>query len=95
MGDDRHGQPPQPGGRAPWERYPGTEPEHDEPTGGRRARRAEADSAPLTVQDLVDRVDSERTRRGRRAADAEAVGEHPRTRRRARETAPRPTARRT
>ncbi|MFC4124533.1 LCP family protein [Nocardia rhizosphaerae] len=43
------------------------------------------------MQDLVDRVDSERTRRGRRSADAQTTGS--RAGRRAREQAPRPTQR--
>ncbi|MFI9406228.1 LCP family protein [Nocardia sp. NPDC052316] len=74
MGDDRHGRSPRPGDRAPWERYP-TE-DNTERDGGRSSRRsrhtdatADQGAAPLTVQDLVQKVDNERSgRRGRRAA---------------------------
>ncbi|WP_194833921.1 LCP family protein [Nocardia sp. XZ_19_369] len=74
MGDDRHGRSPRPGDRAPWERYP-TE-DNTERDGGRSSRRsrhtdatADPGAAPLTVQDLVQKVDNERSgRRGRRAA---------------------------
>ncbi|QBS42766.1 LCP family protein [Nocardia sp. CS682] len=74
MGDDRHGRSPRPGDRAPWERYP-TE-DNTERDGGRTSRRsrhtdatADPGAAPLTVQDLVQKVDNERSgRRGRRAA---------------------------
>ncbi|MGS2808420.1 LCP family glycopolymer transferase [Nocardia sp. MW-W600-9] len=95
MGDDRRGRTPRPGSRAPWERYPTAEPTEQPETGARRSRHVEATqdpgAAPLTVQDLVDRVDSERTRRGRRNNAAEAEGS--RAGRRAREQAPRPTQR--
>ncbi|MEV6216070.1 LCP family protein [Nocardia sp. NPDC051833] len=95
MGDDRRGRTPRPGSRAPWERYPTAEPTEQPETGARRSRHADAAqdpaAAPLTVQDLVDRVDSERTRRGRRNGAAEAEGS--RAGRRAREQAPRPTQR--
>ncbi|MGW5549734.1 LCP family glycopolymer transferase [Nocardia beijingensis] len=73
MGDDRHGRSPRPGGRAPWERYPAADsPDRDAARTSRRSRHTDAapdqSSAPLTVQDLVQRVDNERTgRRGRRA----------------------------
>ncbi|GGN84691.1 transcriptional regulator [Nocardia rhizosphaerihabitans] len=95
VGDDRRGRTPRPGSRAPWERYPTAEPTEQPDTGARRSRHADAaqdpGAAPLTVQDLVDRVDSERTRRGRRPApDADAGS---RAGRRAREQAPRPTQR--
>ncbi|BDT95538.1 hypothetical protein IFM12275_55140 [Nocardia sputorum] len=76
MGDDRHGRSPRPGGRAPWERYPAADnPEQDATRTSRRSRHTDAapdqSSAPLTVQDLVQRVDNERTgRRGRRAEPA-------------------------
>lgn len=76
MGDDRHGRSPRPGGRAPWERYPTEEsPEMDGPRESRRPRQPEppANPGPLTVQDLVDRVDSERTVR-RREGDAPRHG---------------------
>ncbi|MFI2285205.1 LCP family protein [Nocardia beijingensis] len=70
MGDDRHGRSPRPGGRAPWERYPAADsPDRDAARTSRRSRHTDAapdqSSAPLTVQDLVQRVDNERT--GRRA----------------------------
>ncbi|MFE1594417.1 LCP family protein [Nocardia sp. NPDC058705] len=93
MGDDRRGRTPRPGNRAPWERYPTAEPTEQPETGSRRSRHADAtpDAAPLTVADLVNRVDSERTRRSRRPADnAEPAS---RAGRRAREQAPRPTPR--
>ncbi|MBF6165388.1 LCP family protein [Streptomyces gardneri] len=73
MGDDRHGRSPRPGGRAPWERYPAEDsPDRDAARTSRRSRHTDAtpdqNSAPLTVQDLVQRVDNERSgRRGRRA----------------------------
>ncbi|MFF0493025.1 LCP family protein [Nocardia sp. NPDC004068] len=57
--DDRRGQPPGPGGRAPWERYATTE--SDRPS--RRNRHAEetpSAAGPVTVHDLVQKVDSER-----------------------------------
>ncbi|MBH0780586.1 LCP family protein [Nocardia bovistercoris] len=71
MGDDRHGQSPRPGGRAPWERIPPADPAERE--GSRASRRArhdapeESGAAPLTVQELVEKVDNERTGRRRRA----------------------------
>ncbi|AYF73350.1 LytR family transcriptional regulator [Nocardia yunnanensis] len=69
MGDDRYGRTPRPGGRAPWERYP-ADPDEPAPT-GRRARHDDtgAAAAPISVQDLVERVDSERQTRRRRKAD--------------------------
>ncbi|WP_435590521.1 LCP family glycopolymer transferase [Nocardia sp. bgisy118] len=72
MGDDRHGRAPGPGGRAPWERYPTADnPERDGARTSRRSRHTDgatdAGSAPLTVQDLVEKVDSERIGRRRRA----------------------------
>ncbi|RBO86952.1 LCP family protein [Nocardia puris] len=74
MGDDRHGRAPGPGGRAPWERYPAADTEHDGARTGRRSRHADAAAdaggAPLTVQDLVEKVDSERVGRRRRRAEA-------------------------
>ncbi|MFB7877741.1 LCP family protein [Nocardia sp. NPDC056064] len=95
MGDDRRGRTPRSGGRAPWERYPTAEPTETEST-GRRSRHADSapdsGSAPLTVQDLVDRVDSERTKR-RRPAPAPEAAPASRAGRRAREQAPRPTPR--
>ncbi|WP_054816515.1 LCP family protein [Nocardia arizonensis] len=72
MGDDRHGQSPRPGGRAPWERYATAD--STEREGSRASRRSRHDAppepgaAPLTVQDLVEKVDNERTGRRRRAA---------------------------
>lgn len=71
MGDDRYGRTPRPGGRAPWERYPADE---AEPSRGRRSRHtdeANTGAAPITVQDLVERVDSERKTRRRRRAEPE------------------------
>lgn len=97
MGDDRRGRTPRPGNRAPWERYPTAEPTEQPETGSRRSRHADATqdagSAPLTVADLVNRVDSERTRRGRRVPPAESADPGSRAGRRAREQAPRPTPR--
>ncbi|MEV0295821.1 LCP family protein [Nocardia sp. NPDC050710] len=77
MGDDRHGQSPRPGGRAPWERYPTADhTERDGSHGARRSRHtdaaADSGSAPLTVQDLVEKVDNERGGRRRRAQDSSA-----------------------
>ncbi|MFC6009876.1 LCP family protein [Nocardia lasii] len=96
MGDDRRGRTPRPGNRAPWERYATGEPTEQPETGSRRSRHADTSAdpsaAPLTVADLVNRVDSERTRRGRRAA-TEGAEPSSRAGRRAREQAPRPTAR--
>ncbi|MEU4341362.1 LCP family protein [Nocardia sp. NPDC023852] len=83
MGDDRHGRSPRPGGRAPWERYPAADyPERDAEQASRRSRHTDAahdqSSAPLTVQDLVQRVDNERGgRRGRRAAAPQDAGAPP------------------
>ncbi|MFD3595872.1 LCP family protein [Nocardia sp. NPDC058640] len=108
MGDDRRGRTPRPGNRAPWERYSTGEPTEQPDTGARRSRHADATpepgSAPLTVADLVNRVDSERTKRSRRAPDTtadpragrrapEAADPSSRAGRRAREQAPRPTPR--
>ncbi|MFD6398118.1 LCP family protein [Nocardia sp. NPDC060249] len=97
MGDDRRGRTPRPGNRAPWERYPTAEPTEQPDSGSRRSRHADATqdagSAPLTVADLVNRVDSERTRRGRRVPPAESAEPASRAGRRAREQAPRPTPR--
>ncbi|WP_308646607.1 LCP family protein [Nocardia cyriacigeorgica] len=71
MGDDRHGHAPRPGGRAPWERYPAAgSPERDGFDAPRRARHADpadAESPSISVQDLVNRVDSERISRRRSA----------------------------
>ncbi|MEV0075995.1 LCP family protein [Nocardia neocaledoniensis] len=95
MGDDRRGRTPRPGSRAPWERYPQAEPTEQAESGSRRSRHADATqdptAPPLTVQDLVDRVDSERTRRRRSPGAEPAPGS--RAGRRAREQAPRPTPR--
>ena len=98
VGDDRRGRTPRPGNRAPWERYPTAEPPEQPDTGSRRSRHADATpdagtAAPLTVADLVNRVDSERTRRGRRVPPAESAEPGSRAGRRAREQAPRPTPR--
>ncbi|MFD4356166.1 LCP family protein [Nocardia sp. NPDC058518] len=95
MGDDRRGRTPRPGNRAPWERYPAAEPTEQPETGSRRSRHADStqDAAPLTVADLVNRVDSERTRRDRRVPPAESGDPASRAGRRAREQAPRPTPR--
>ncbi len=95
MGDDRRGRTPRPGNRAPWERYPTAEPTEQPETGARRSRHADAtqDAAPLTVADLVNRVDSERTKRGRRVPPADNADPGSRAGRRAREQAPRPTPR--
>ncbi|WP_330228259.1 LCP family protein [Nocardia sp. NBC_00508] len=88
MGDDRHGRSPRPGGRAPWERYPEEDyPERDAARTPRRARHTDAapdqGSAPLTVQDLVQRVDNERAGRGGRRATAPPDGGAPNRGRRA------------
>ncbi|MFI6042922.1 LCP family protein [Nocardia sp. NPDC051321] len=96
MGDDRHGRSPRPGDRAPWERYP-TE-DNDERDGSRSSRRArhtdataDAGNAPLTVQDLVQKVDNERSgRRGRRAAPPAETGGAPNRGTRAAGPDPRP-----
>ncbi|TCJ94149.1 LCP family protein [Nocardia alba] len=97
MGDDRRGRTPRPGNRAPWERYPTAEPTEQSDSGARRSRHADATpdagAAPLTVADLVNRVDSERTKRGRRVPPAESAEPGSRAGRRAREQAPRPTPR--
>ncbi|WP_433661518.1 LCP family protein [Nocardia sp. CA-128927] len=83
MGDDRHGRSPRPGDRAPWERYPTEDnTDRDDSRSSRRSRHtdatADAGNAPLTVQDLVQKVDNERTgRRGRRAAQAPETGAAP------------------
>ncbi|WP_225727801.1 MULTISPECIES: LCP family protein [unclassified Nocardia] len=73
MGDDRHGHSPRPSGRAPWERYPAAEyTERDGARASRRARHADeapaSGPAPLTVHELVERVDSERSGRATHAA---------------------------
>lgn len=71
MGDDRYGRTPRPGGRAPWERYSADA--DDASRAGRRSRHTDdADSAagPISVQDLVERVDSERQTRRRPRTDA-------------------------
>ncbi|MEV5649371.1 LCP family protein [Nocardia sp. NPDC052254] len=64
--DDRRGRASRPGGRAPWERYPG--PESGENAAAPRNRRTDEPkpTKQLTVQDLVQRVDSERTTRRRK-----------------------------
>ncbi|MFB8279703.1 LCP family glycopolymer transferase [Nocardia colli] len=82
MGDDRHGRSPRPGDRAPWERYPTEDNDRDGSRSSRRSRHtdatADAGSAPLTVQDLVQKVDNERSgRRGRRAAQPPEAGATP------------------
>ncbi|MEU1545984.1 LCP family protein [Nocardia sp. NPDC005745] len=99
MGDDRHGRSPRPGGRAPWERYPAADSsEGDAARTSRRSRHTDAtpdqSSAPLTVQDLVQRVDNERSgRRGRRAEPAPPdPGAAPSRGRRAEPTPPDPAA---
>ncbi|MEU1207045.1 LCP family protein [Nocardia sp. NPDC005825] len=71
MGDDRYGRTPRPGGRAPWERY--SEDGDDLSRAGRRSRHtddADSAAAPISVQDLVERVDSERQTRRRPRPDA-------------------------
>ncbi|MFC9440734.1 LCP family protein [Nocardia sp. NPDC057030] len=82
MGDDRHGRSPRPGDRAPWERYPTEDNDRDGSRSSRRSRHTDATadpgSAPLTVQDLVQKVDNERSgRRGRRAAQPPETGAAP------------------
>ncbi|MFE3222276.1 LCP family protein [Nocardia sp. NPDC059228] len=77
MGDDRYGRTPRPGGRAPWERYPA---DGDDPARtGRRSRHNDdaepAAAASISVQDLVERVDSERQTRRRRRAETETPNE--------------------
>ncbi|MET7767955.1 LCP family protein [Nocardia sp. NPDC005366] len=82
VGDDRHGQSPRPGGRAPWERYPTAD--NTERDGAHTSRRSRHDapddsgSTPLTVQDLVEKVDNERTGRRRRAQEPAAQARNPR-----------------
>ncbi len=79
VGDDRHGQSPRPGGRAPWERYPTADyTERDGARSSRRARHNDPDSssAPLTVQDLVQKVDNERSGRRRRSTTPDAPPTH-------------------
>ncbi|MFF0500288.1 LCP family protein [Nocardia aobensis] len=61
--DDRRGRSSRPGGRAPWERYPA--PDSDEAPRNRRADEPQT-SKPITVHDLVQRVDSERIERRRK-----------------------------
>ncbi len=76
VGDDRHGHAQRPGGRAPWERYPAAEtPDREGSRTSRRSRHLDApdEGTPLTVQDLVEKVDSERVARRRRAADPRAT----------------------
>ncbi|RDI61474.1 LCP family protein [Nocardia pseudobrasiliensis] len=59
--DDRRGRTPGPGGRAPWERYSATEAEPDDERPARRNRYAdETPNGPVTVHDLMQKVDSER-----------------------------------
>ncbi|WP_460699390.1 LCP family protein [Nocardia thraciensis] len=97
MGDDeRRGQGPGPGGRAPWERYPA--PDGDEDPSPRRSRHAD-DSAgstggPITVHDLVQRVDNERERGRRRRRPPEPTPDAPPPSRRRRTEQP-PAARAT
>ncbi|WP_327143513.1 LCP family protein [Nocardia sp. NBC_01327] len=80
MGDDRYGRTPRPGGRAPWERYP-ADADDDRPPASRRSRHTDnpdPESAPISVQDLVERVDSERkTRRRRRDDETPETGGRP------------------
>ncbi|WP_309231687.1 LCP family protein [Nocardia sp. SYP-A9097] len=97
MGDDRYGRTPRPGGRAPWERY--SEEDDAQPRASRRSRHTDdpdPGSAPISVQDLVERVDSERkSRRRRRKDDDEAAPQHPADSTGARRTAnPQTTGRR-
>ncbi|WP_338089452.1 LCP family protein [Nocardia cerradoensis] len=61
--DDRRGRSSRPGGRAPWERYPA--PDSDDAPRNRRADEPQT-SKPITVHDLVQRVDSERIERRRK-----------------------------
>ncbi|WP_067704125.1 LCP family protein [Nocardia jejuensis] len=80
MGDDRYGRTPRPGGRAPWERYPEDDDDARSRT-GRRNRHSDNEAvagAPITVQDLVQRVDSERKSRRRRRAEPDTDDEAPR-----------------
>ncbi|WP_280234814.1 LCP family protein [Nocardia cyriacigeorgica] len=82
MGDDRHGHSPRPGGRAPWERYPAAgSPERDGVDAPRRSRHADVtpdvESTSISVQDLVNRVDNERTGRRRAAEPAPGRGQEP------------------
>ncbi|MEV6772891.1 LCP family protein [Nocardia sp. NPDC051030] len=81
MGDDRYGRTPRPGGRAPWERYPADD--DAQPRTGRRNRHADTTtgSVPLSVQDLVEKVDSERNSRRRRRAEPEPPADSTGTRR--------------
>ncbi|WP_306364636.1 LCP family protein [Nocardia sp. CC227C] len=72
MGDDRYGRTPRPGGRAPWERYPADEAEQPRGRRNRHADDATNGSAPISVQDLVEKVDSERKGRRRRRAEPDA-----------------------
>ncbi|MFC8043522.1 LCP family protein [Nocardia sp. NPDC057353] len=92
MADDRQGRSPRPGGRPPWDRYPaGSDPEADGAHSSRRSRHTDdaedAAATPLTVQDLVQKVDSERVGRRRRP---EPQGEQRRQGAQRREAAPRP-----
>ncbi|WP_067568411.1 LCP family protein [Nocardia acidivorans] len=78
MGDDRYGRTPRPGGRAPWERYPADD--DAQPRASRRSRHTDnpdTGSAPISVQDLVERVDSERKSRRRRRRDDEPAQQPP------------------
>ncbi|MBB5913125.1 LCP family protein required for cell wall assembly [Nocardia transvalensis] len=82
MGDDeRRGRTSGPGGRAPWERYPAPDSGDDDPS-PRRNRHADDDSSgsgPVTVHDLMQKVDNERSggRRARRAAAERAAAPPP------------------
>ncbi|WP_330252021.1 LCP family protein [Nocardia sp. NBC_00565] len=94
MGDDRHGQSPRPGGRAPWERYPTAD--NTDRDGARSSRRArhtdpESGSAPLTVQDLVQKVDNERSGRKRRPSTTPDSAAPPTSANRRAEPAPKPS----
>ncbi|MFI6870423.1 LCP family protein [Nocardia sp. NPDC050406] len=75
MGDDRYGRTPRPGGRAPWERYPADEAAQPRGRRSRHTDEAAGGSAPISVQDLVERVDSERKTRRRRRAEPEPAYE--------------------
>ncbi|WP_052373472.1 LCP family protein [Nocardia otitidiscaviarum] len=71
MGDDRYGRTPRPGGRAPWERYPADEAEQPRGRRNRHADDATNGSVPISVQDLVEKVDNERKGRRRRRAESD------------------------
>ncbi|WP_280269620.1 LCP family protein [Nocardia wallacei] len=85
MGDDeRRGHVSGPGGRAPWERYPAPDSGDEEPS-PRRSRHADDSTSgggPITVHDLVQRVDNERGRGRRRRPAPEPPPEAPPGRRR-------------